>query len=370
MMGVMLWSIETSKAAVNQVLKDFFADRTAAAKRLDKDYYRLWDITGRFVLSGGKRLRPHLCIMAYQAFGGSNPKKVIKVAAAQELLHVCLLIHDDIIDRDFVRYGIPNISGQYQTLYSTPQLPHDNTTHLANGAALLGGDLLLSEAYGLIADSPLSAHQIKTAQQELRAAMFHVAGGELLDTEAVLKPIPAVDTTKIMDLKTAYYSCAAPLRTGALLAGASKQAVAHLEVFARHLGIAYQLTDDLLGVFGDAAAIGKPTSSDIQEAKRTYLLQNTLRKASKTDAEYIIAVLGSATGSVSQADVTKIRTIMRRSGAVADIEQDVQKHLTAAVKSLQQLEVSAQYRLAFQQLAEAVISSGQRSISSFGAQSQ
>lgn len=369
-MSVMLWSIETSKTAVNTVLKDFFADKSAAAKRLDQDYYRLWDITGRFVLSGGKRLRPHLCIMAYQAFGGSDPQSVINVAAAQELLHVCLLIHDDIIDRDFVRYGIPNISGQYQTLYDTPDLPAANTTHLANGAALLAGDLLLSEAYGLIADSQLTPQQIKLAQQELRAAMFHVAGGELLDTEAVLKPIPDVDTTKIMDLKTAYYSCAAPLRSGALLAGVSKQDLVRLEKFAKHLGIAYQLTDDLLGVFGDTATIGKPTSSDIQEAKRTHLLQITLQKASKADSNYILGVLGDATGTVSQSDVTRIRSIMQQSGAVADIEQDIQKQLAAAIDALQHLKVAPEYRQAFQQLAESVISSGQRSISSFGAQRQ
>lgn len=368
MMSVMLWSIETSQTAVNKVLKDFFADRSAAAKRLDVDYYRLWDVTGRFVLSGGKRLRPHLCIMSYQAFGGSDPNKVIKVAAAQELLHVCLLIHDDIIDRDFVRYGIPNISGQYQTLYDTPNLPAANTTHLANGAALLAGDLLLSEAYGLIADSQLSPQQVKTAQQELGTAMFQVAGGELLDTEAVLKPIPDVDTTKIMDLKTAYYSCAAPLRTGALLAGAQAQDISALEEFAKHLGVAYQLTDDLLGVFGDSAAIGKPTSSDIQEAKRTYLLQTTLQKASKADSNYILSVLSDATGKVSQSDVTKIRSIMQQSGAVADVELEIQQRLASAIDALQQLKVAPEHRQALQKLAESVISSGQRTISSFGIQ--
>lgn len=360
----MIWPIETSKAEVNRLLGDFFKENIAAAKRLDDDYALLWTTTERFVMTGGKRLRPHLCILAYQAFGGALPESVAPIAAAQELLHVALLVHDDIIDRDYVRYGVDNIAGRQRKAYASENISKDETDHLADGAALLAGDLLLSGAHDIMTQSQLPPAKLSQAQHQLHQAMFHVAGGELLDTEAVLKNIQEVDTVKIMELKTAHYSFISPLLTGARLADASEADLKILVQYGLHLGVAYQLTDDLLGVFGDEATIGKPVSSDLQESKRTYLAQETLKRANKAGHQLLQRTIEKR--RTTSKDFAALRQLMIDSGAVEAVQTQAQTHAAAAIDVIRTVPMNHEAIDALRDLATKIIDTSQRSISSFG----
>ncbi len=168
---------------VNDYLLDFCRLESRKAVALHPNYMRLWEAISDHIERGGKRLRPYLVAMTYEAFGGSDRKSIIQVAAAWELIHVAMLMHDDIIDRDYVRHGHPNVAGNYLEYYES--IPDEaSRRHHANSSALLAGDLLISAAYSLLINSRFSSAQNLEACRHLHEAIFTVVGGELLDVEA------------------------------------------------------------------------------------------------------------------------------------------------------------------------------------------
>jgi geranylgeranyl pyrophosphate synthase len=334
---------------VNQYLEEYFLEQIAHAKLLEPQYARLWEALSELISSGGKRLRPYMTMLGYSIFGGQNYDKVLPVAAAQELLHQSLLIHDDIIDRDYVRYGRSNISGMYIDYYSATSKDDAETTHYAQSAALLAGDLALSAAYQLIIKSGLDPQQILQAQEIMGRAVFAVAGGELLDTEATLQPIEAIDALKIASMKTASYSCIAPLVTGATIAGASEKDVKYLSEYGEALGIAYQIADDLLGVFGDESVTGKSATSDIAEGKRTFMLQYAYAN-SKENRQLLDKFIGKYDINEAEADI--VRKVFIDSGAVEASKSLIQEHSNKAFAALVQIGIDEQYKKELRLLVE------------------
>lgn len=316
-----LQDLTAVKAAVDKLLGQYFAEKKTLAEAVGDSYVRLWQTMQHLNQAGGKRLRPYMVTAGYRAWGGSSTQDVLPVAAAWELLHLCMLIHDDIIDNDHIRYGIKNVAGSYENFYLSLE---DNTSrreHLATSAAILAGDLAHSGAYDIILKSSLSAEQKILAQRYISAATFSVAGGELLDTESVLYPIDGVDPLSIAKFKTASYSFVGPLSTGAALAGASNKQLDTLEQYATALGCAFQLVDDILGMFGDESAIGKSTTGDIREGKRTCLMQYAFSHAVPADKKTLAMLVGKVDISEKEADI--VRDIVIRSGARQAVETNI-----------------------------------------------
>ena len=338
---------EMVRDATNGFLRQFFEHKVTESTALDASYGRLWRATGKLTLAGGKRLRPYLTVLAYRAFGGSDDAAVLPVAAAQELLHSCLLIHDDIIDRDYLRYGTANVAGQYREIYAAAGLAQSEADHYSASAALLAGDLLLSSAYEVVNESTLPAADKLAVQRSLQRSMFLVAGGELLDSESTFTPQSITTTRTIARLKTASYSFEGPLTCGAALAGASGRQLEALQAAGTDLGIAYQMYDDLLGVFGGERT-GKPTTSDLAEGKRTLLLQQTLAAADETTRQRITRLVGH--GSISPADADYIRRAMADSGARAFVEAYAESHARQAQERLRGLQLTQPYEAYFEQL--------------------
>jgi geranylgeranyl diphosphate synthase type II len=159
-----------------------------------------------------------------------------------------MLIHDDIIDRDDISYGVRNISGSYLDHYETLVPDTNERRHFARSAAILAGDLLLSDAYRLIAQLQVPASAILAAQSLLNEAIYSVVGGELLDTEAAFKKLASAHPEIIATYKTAGYSFVMPLLIGATIAGAPAEDLTILRHLGTKVGIAYQMRDDYLGV--------------------------------------------------------------------------------------------------------------------------
>lgn len=336
--------IDTVRAEVNDFLQAFFAEKALDAERIDPHYKELWSTVAHLSQSGGKRLRPYMMMLAYTSFGGRDMKAVVPIAAGQELLHLSMLVHDDIIDRDLVRYGIKNIQGYYEGRYAEYTENVSERSHYAASAAIMAGDLLLSGAYEVMISAPLPPRDILQAQKYLAGAVFSVVGGELLDTEAPLLPLESVNTEHIALYKTASYSFNGPLLSGASLAGADEQALEGLAIFGEALGVAYQLTDDLLGVFGDEVKTGKSTSSDISEAKRTLLLQETYRRCTTDDKIIIDQLVGNPELSNEQANI--VREIMVRSGAKAAVESVIATCRQKSLEALDTIEMKDEARRA------------------------
>ncbi len=337
---------EVVKQRVNQFLDDFYAARVVRSDLLDAHYGDLWRAVQSLGLAGGKRYRSYLLLLAYDTYGGLEYEAVLPCAAAQELLHLSLLIHDDIIDKDLIRYGQDNVAGLMKKTYLSLGAG-DQANHLAASAALLAGDLLLSSAYEIIAASNLSDRQKNQATLQLSESMFFVAGGELLDTESGVRGVASLPL-KIADYKTARYSFVTPLLTGALLADAPAQEFRTLEDFGVALGIAYQLRDDYLGMYGDEAVTGKSTLGDIREGKRTYLVQQALGRASAAERKLLGALLGKA--DVSRAEADTVRQIVERCGAKSVALEKIAGYAAVASQALQRLQIGADARKSFERV--------------------
>lgn len=255
-------------AATNAFLEQRFAKRIEEAAAMHETYRTLWSETARIVMNGGKRLRPYLVMIG----AGRYDPSAIPIAAAQELLHVAMLAHDDVIDQDNIRRGEPNINGSYVERY-TPYLDGPLAQHYAHSAGILAGDLLLSEAYHCIMSSDNPSDLKSKLSETLYASIFSVLGGELMDVEAAFMRDLSFDPIMVSRYKTASYSCIGPLVSGAQWSNTPQEVIDQLTEFGMYAGIAFQLQDDLLGVFGDEAKTGKSSLTDLREAKTTYLIQ-------------------------------------------------------------------------------------------------
>lgn len=347
-MSIKTTSKSDVQAIIDQTLIDFFENLILKAHEVDEHYEMLWKTLFDLHRSGGKRIRPKIVLMSYIAFGGDDYSSVAPVACAQELLHFSMLIHDDIIDRDIVRYGVDNITGTYEKLYTPFVFDASDRLHYANSAAIMAGDLMIASAHKLINDSSLGNDKKIAAQSIMYQSIFDVAGGELLDTESSFRPIGAIDALKIAHFKTASYSFVGPFLTGASLAGASKKDLATLRDLAVHVGIAYQLTDDLLGIFGDEAKTGKSNTGDLREGKRTHLIDLTLKKLSPKQLLVFQANFGKH--DVTDAALASLKEIIIETGAKYECEQLIDQYISQARKSLQMLALSKSSHEQFSEL--------------------
>lgn len=305
---------------------------------VDQSYAELWKTLKTVALAGGKRLRPYMTVLAYQSFSDQNHDDIIPVAGAQELLHISMLIHDDIIDEDYIRHDLDNTSGTYLKRYKPYLGSKAELRHYADSAALIGGDLVLSAAHQSINASRLTSEQKQLANDILNDAIFIVCGGELLDTESSFKPNGDVDALKIAKLKTASYSFVSPLIMGASLAGATQSELSKLREFGTSLGIAFQLADDLLGLFGNEKVTGKSTSSDLRQGKKTYMLLLALEKSNDHDRNVLESLVGKKDLTSRELDTAK--SIITHSGAKLATETLIEEYAATSAQTLDTLQLA------------------------------
>jgi geranylgeranyl diphosphate synthase type II len=259
-------------ALVDECLERFFAVSTARAQAYGRPSEELWRVL-RKASMGGKRFRPRMVLTSYAGLGGTDVRAAACVAAAYELLHTALVVHDDVIDRDWSRRGVPNVAGSFRDDATTGGHPMPTAEHRGMSAAVIAGDLALAGAPRLVESSGVDGDRRARLLDILDDAVFASAAGEMADVDLALGVMPTVDEVLAMErAKTSVYSFEAPLQSGAVLAGAPEPTVAALGAFGREVGIAYQIVDDLLGVFGDEHATGKTVLGDLREGKRTMLI--------------------------------------------------------------------------------------------------
>jgi len=336
---------------VDRVLADFFAGARHRARALGPRYVDLWEVLERNSV-GGKRFRPRMVVASYEALGGVDAEACALVGAAFELLHTALIVHDDVIDRDFSRRGIPNVSGSYRDTATTAGIASPAAEHRGMSAALIAGDLALAGASRLLLGITC-ADEIRFGLLELLdEAIFASAGGELLDVELALAPeVPTVQEVLDMErAKTAVYSFEAPLMAGALLAGAEQPLLDALQEFGSEVGIAYQIVDDLLGVFGVENDTGKTTLGDLREGKRTVLIA----AAATTDDWFAIRpFVGKADLTPAEADHVRARLVS--CGAREQAERLVDEHAARALAVLERDVVPADLREILRPVVDTVL---------------
>jgi geranylgeranyl diphosphate synthase type II len=336
---------------VDAVLDRFFSLARGRAAPLGERYVQLWESLEANT-TGGKRFRPRMVMAAYDALGGTDHEVAASVGAAFELLHTALIVHDDVIDRDYTRRGMPNIAGTYRDLALLSGADERAAEHRGISVAVIAGDLALSGAHRLVEESGVSAGVRSRLLQLMDHALFASAAGELIDVEfAVSDEVPAVDDILTMErLKTAVYSFECPLQAGAILAGASEALVDTLGQFGREIGIAYQVVDDVLGVFGVEAETGKTTLGDLREGKRTVMISYA---TSMPEWEGVRSRFGRE--DLCETDAAAMREVLERSGAKAFADGLARYYGNRAIARLAEPHVPAQLREELLPLASSVL---------------
>lgn len=285
----------------------------ARAGELGPGFLALGDALSR-ATRGGKRFRPALVAASFEAFGGDPVRTpgVYPVAAAFELLHTAFVVHDDVIDHDTERRGVPNISGEFRQRARVRGADADGAALLGEAAAILAGDLLLHEALRLVAFADVDPIARERLHALIDDAVFLSAAGELADVEnsVLTEDATAEGTLEAAFNKTAVYSFQAPLLAGAVLADARGASVRAMEQAGGQLGLAFQLVDDLIGAFGTEEQAGRESGGDLRESKRTPLV--ALARETPSWAQVNDALALAHTGPVA---VREAQAALEQSGA-------------------------------------------------------
>jgi geranylgeranyl diphosphate synthase type II len=294
---------------------------------LGASYARLWDSV-RGSTEGGKRFRPALFTSAYECWGGADPDAAAEVAAGLELLHTAFVVHDDVIDHDLVRRGRSNVVGSHVRFAEAAGATPDRSRDFGVAAGILAGDLALAAAIRTVAGCPAPRRTVQRLLDLFDHALHETAAGELSDVELALgvgEPSLS-DTLTMEERKTGVYSFALPLQAAAVLAGRPEDVVDAAEQVGRLLGVAFQLADDLVGVFGDPAVTGKSAARDLRSGKQTPLIAHA---RGTLWWPRIAPYVGDESLDTAQAE--QVRLLLERSGSRRYVEELAARHGEAAL---------------------------------------
>ena len=264
-------------------------------------------------LQGGKAIRGSLVCYGAISCGGKIKPAIIDLALAVEMFHTYLLIHDDIIDRDDIRRGQMSFHKKYSEWPSLGYSPSD-ARHFGTSMAIMAGDILSSMAYELITQADLPTEVRLAILQQVNKMLFKTTVGEILDVLNDLREEASfAHLMKVHTIKTGYYTFHSPLTIGALAAGSNRRQLTMLQDYSLPIGVAFQLHDDLLGMFGEQEKIGKPLHSDLREGKQTLLIIEAYKRGNEEQRRLVDAALGNLNVSVEQAEAVK--QIVRETGS-------------------------------------------------------
>ena len=312
------------------------------------------------LLAGGKRLRPAFCYWGWRGAGGADCPQILAAAAALELLHASALVHDDVMDGSDSRRGQPSLHRQFSDRHAARQW-HGSPEAFGVAAAILLGDLLLAWTDQMFQASGLPPEALRRGQPVLDLMRTEVMAGQYLDLLGQAAGDGTVASAlRVVEYKTAKYTIERPLQLGAALAhrrGGSRRrhAAAASEITAAYaayglpLGVAFQLRDDILGLFGDPAQTGKPAGDDVREGKRTVLLAITRARASAQQAAIIDRRLGDP--QLDEAGVADVRAVITGTGALAECELMIDRHVAEALAALDAAPITGEARAALAELA-------------------
>lgn len=269
----------------------------------------------KITLSGGKRLRPALMYWGYKGAGGKNEKEILKTSVSIELIHIFLLIHDDVIDKDAKRHGTETIHHRYTRMGEKFPAIKDNAKHFGNSMGIIVGDIIGAVGNQIIYKSAFPAEGIVSALKKLQSIVATVAIGEAQDV--IIEYKGKASEKEVMDVyrnKTAKYTIEGPLHLGAILGGADKIILDKITKFSVPIGIAFQIQDDILGIFGSEKKIGKPVGSDIREGKQTILVIKALENSNKDQKAKLKFLLGK--DDLTIAEIQEFRKIIVDTGSL------------------------------------------------------
>lgn len=313
--------------AVETALTAFFATRRETVQQLGPIFVEAADELEMFVLRGGKRTRPAFAWTGWLGAGGDpgDPRAaaVLSACAALELVQACALIHDDIIDSSRTRRRFPTVHVDFERRHRDRGWSGD-AEHYGVSVGILVGDLALAWADDMVHASGLDPAAFARFAPVWAQMRTEVLGGQLLDIYGEAGGDESIDAAmRINRYKTAAYTVERPLHLGAAIADADPALIDAYRTFGTDIGIAFQLRDDLLGVFGDPEVTGKPSGDDLREGKRTVLVADALRRADATDPAAAALLRASIGTELDPDQVARLRAVITELGAVDEVERRI-----------------------------------------------
>lgn len=326
------------KERIELELKRYLKRKTKEAYAVSPFCGEMLDAITDITMRGGKRIRAALIYYSYIAHGGKDLEMAMKASMSIELAQTYLLIHDDIIDQDSLRRGGKTIHKIFEKIASERYKSKVSPAHYGRSVAILAGDTACGLSNEIIAELNVAPELIHRSLLELNKMYNKEYYGQLLDINSELvENVIRSQVIQVHELKTSPYTFDTPLKLGAILAGASEKSAEQLSRYTIPLGVAFQIQDDILGMFGDEKKIGKSVVSDLREGKRTLLVLDALRKANKQQKEVILKNLGNR--SVGVKDLEEVKKVVVDTGSLKESRNLAKKFVEKAIKGIEHLKL-------------------------------
>jgi geranylgeranyl diphosphate synthase type I len=340
---------------VESALAKFLDRQRARLGEIDPDLLELADAIDGLVLGAGKRLRPAFAYWGFRGAGGADSDQVVTALSALELVQASALIHDDVMDSSDTRRGEPSAHRRFEQRHRDEGWlgpPHQ----FGESAAILIGDLCLVWSDELFEGAGVDSEATGRARPVFDEMRTEVMVGQYLDVLAQATGELSVErASKVATFKSAKYTVERPLLMGAALAHAPTETLTAYSAYGLAVGEAFQLRDDILGVFGDPTETGKPAGDDLREGKRTYLVAAAFEAAGDSDARTLRDDLGDP--KLDLARIERMRQIIESTGALDRTESRIELLATQARKAIQTAPIDPE---AIEVLTELIEASTQR----------
>ena len=326
-------TLKSVRSAVEEELSIFLNRESAYLNSISSDLSPVSDSLTSFLLDSGKRLRPLFAYAGFAAAAGSLEKSAIRAMAALELLQACALIHDDLMDGSDTRRGKPSIHRHFESVHVQDQLDGFAPQYGLSAAVLLG-DLALVWSDQMLNTAGLTTEQFARVLPFYNEMRVELMAGQFLDIHEQTQKDTSVDRSmKIARYKSGKYTIERPLHLGAAMTSSSKEVTDALSAYGLPLGEAFQLRDDLLGVFGDPSVTGKPAGDDLREGKRTVLIAMTHERQSPAQLEICKKYFGKP--DIDAEGVATLQEIIESTGARAELEATIDRLTDQALTAAQ-----------------------------------
>ena len=324
------------KEAVDKELESFFTKKLEKAMLIDPASVEMIELLKEYTMRGGKRIRAAMVYYGYRCIEDRHNPEILKASMCIELIQSYLLIHDDIIDQDSLRRNGPTLHKSYEAIARKYKA---DPKHFGISLGILAGDICAAFANEILAKTRLPEKNRLRAMEFMNHTIHNVIYGELLDILSSYRPVTEKSLLQIHRLKTASYTFEGPLHIGAMLAGADEKQLKALSNYANPLGLAFQLQDDMLGLFGDQEKLGKPLGSDLKEGKKTLLIINALENADKSDKSTINKALGNK--KLTKKQIQSVQNVMIKTGSLVHCKKLSQDLIHGAKPALNQAKLNS-----------------------------
>ncbi|WP_250030871.1 polyprenyl synthetase family protein [Paractinoplanes maris] len=339
------------RARVDKALAAFLSGQRARLTGIDPALAAVAEALEDFVLGGGKRLRPAFAYWGYRGAGGADTDQIVAAVSALELVQASALIHDDLMDRSDTRRGEPSVHRRFEARHTEAGW-RGGSAAFGDSAAVLLGDLALVWSDELLHTSGVGAAELTRGRPIFDEMRTEVTVGQYLDVLTQATADTSLERAgKVARFKSAKYTVERPLLLGAAIAGAPADLHEAYSGFGLPLGEAFQLRDDILGVFGDPERTGKPAGDDLREGKRTYLVAAAFAGLDEAGRAELDAGLGDQ--GLDDRRVTRLRTLIRDSGALTATERRIDELMAASLTALAAAPIDDEARGVLHRLADA-----------------